>query len=133
MSWSRSSFGPAGLSACARKPIAGMGEKSFCQLAVKVELASHTSGTQVIHDTNPLPVASITQDAALSSLHLAGAITKHGLSARSARQIEIQPGQKVAPLPRPGARTIGAGTEAGVVYRLANGQLVYVQNAPSRR
>jgi hypothetical protein len=43
--------------------------------------------------------------------------------------IEIQPGQTVAPLPKPGARTIGRGTQAGVVYRLANGQLVYVQQA----
>lgn len=68
--------------------------------------------------------------AALSSLHLAGAITKHGLSAHAAHQIQIQPGQKVAPLPKPGARTIGTGTQAGVVYRLSNGQLVYVQNAP---
>jgi hypothetical protein len=68
--------------------------------------------------------------AALASLHLAGAITSHGL--HPIRQIEIKPGQTVAPLPKPGARTIGTGTEAGVVYRLANGQLVYVQNAPSR-
>jgi hypothetical protein len=68
--------------------------------------------------------------AALSSLHLAGTVTRHGLHPLS--QIEIQPGQTVAPLPTPGARTIGTGTEAGVVYRLADGQLVYVQNAPAR-
>jgi hypothetical protein len=67
--------------------------------------------------------------AALSSLHLGGAITSHGLRP-TAKQIVIQPGQTVAPLPRPGARTIGRGTQAGVVYRLANGQLVYVQQAP---
>ncbi len=66
--------------------------------------------------------------AALSSLHLGGAITSHGLRTKN---IYIQPGQTVAPLPKPGARTIGRGTEAGVVYRLANGQLVYVQSAPS--
>ncbi len=65
--------------------------------------------------------------AALSSLHLGGAITSHGLRAKN---IYVQPGQTVAPLPKPGARTIGRGTEAGVVYRLANGQLVYVQSAP---
>jgi hypothetical protein len=70
--------------------------------------------------------------AALSSLHLASAITSHGLSAGAAHQITIQPGQRVAPLPKRGARTIGSGTQAGVVYRLANGQLVYVQNAPKR-
>jgi hypothetical protein len=68
--------------------------------------------------------------AALSSLHLNGAITRHGLKATAARVITIQPGQTVAPLPKPGRRTIGRGTQTGVVYRLANGQLVYVQNAP---
>jgi hypothetical protein len=70
--------------------------------------------------------------AALSSLHLGAAITKHGLRATPAQQIQIQPGQTVAPLPKPGARTIGRGTQAGVVYRLANGQLIYVQNGPSQ-
>ena len=34
--------------------------------------------------------------AALSSLHLGGAITSHGLHASTARAIEIQPGQTVA-------------------------------------
>jgi hypothetical protein len=68
--------------------------------------------------------------AALSSLHLNGAITRHGLHATTARVIAVQPGQTVAPLPKPGQRTIGRGTETGVVYRLANGELVYVQNAP---
>ena len=67
--------------------------------------------------------------AALSSLHLGAAITSRGLRAKPAQSIFIQPGQTVAPLPKPGARTIGHGTQAGVVYRLANGQLVYVQNA----
>jgi hypothetical protein len=66
--------------------------------------------------------------AALSSLHLGGTITKHGLRANTAKQILILRGQTVAPLPKPGARTIGHGTEAGIVYRLANGQLVYVQS-----
>ena len=71
--------------------------------------------------------------AALSSLHLNGAITRHGLRATRSRVIAIQPGQTVAPLPTPGKRTIGRGTEAGVVYRLANGQLVYVQNPPASK
>lgn len=71
--------------------------------------------------------------AALSSLHLGGTITKHGLRANTAKTIYIEPGQTVAPLPKPGARTIGRGTEAGVVYRLADGQLVYVQQPPRRR
>lgn len=71
--------------------------------------------------------------AALSSLHLGAAITNHGLRAAQAKQVVIQPGQTVAPLPKPGARTIGRGTQAGVVYRLANGELVYVQQAPQSR
>jgi hypothetical protein len=70
--------------------------------------------------------------AALSSLHLGATITRNGLRATPVREIQVRPGQKVAPLPKPGARTIGRGTPAGVVYRLANGQLVYVQNAPHR-
>lgn len=72
--------------------------------------------------------------AALSSLHLTGTLTKHGLRASGgARQITLQPGEKVAPLPKPGRRTIGRGVQAGVVYRLADGRLVYVQRAPARR
>jgi hypothetical protein len=71
--------------------------------------------------------------AALTSLHLGQTITRHGLRASSAKEIQIQPGQSVAPLPPRGARTIGRGTQAGVVYRLANGQLVYVQQAPRRQ
>jgi hypothetical protein len=70
--------------------------------------------------------------AALSSLHLGGAITKHGLHAASS-EIVVKPGQTVAPLPTPGAKTLGKGTQAGVVYRLANGQLVYVQQAPNKK
>jgi hypothetical protein len=68
--------------------------------------------------------------AALSSLHLSGTITSHGLHAAATRSITIQPGQTVAPLPKPGSRTIGQGTAVGTVYRLSNGQLVYVQQAP---
>jgi len=71
--------------------------------------------------------------AALSSLHLVGTITKNGLRTGPAKEITIKPGQTVAPLPKPGSRTIGRGTQAGVVYRLANGELVYVQNAATKR
>jgi hypothetical protein len=67
--------------------------------------------------------------AALSSLHLSGSITKHGLKS-PARAIQIKPGEKVAPLPTPGATTIGRGTPAGTVYRLDDGRLIYVQKAP---
>jgi hypothetical protein len=63
--------------------------------------------------------------AALSSLHLGGTLTNHGLHATRTQQ-------RLAPLPVRGARTIGRGVQAGVVYRLADGQLVYVQNPPKR-
>ena len=66
-------------------------------------------------------------------LHLEGTITKTGLKANPAKQVTVKPGQTVAPLPKPGQRTIGRGTQAGVVYRLDNGQLVYVQNAPPQK
>jgi hypothetical protein len=69
--------------------------------------------------------------AALSSLHLGGVITAHGLRASTAKVIQIEPGQTIAPLPKPGARTIGRGTQVGTVYRLSNGELVYVQQAPN--
>jgi hypothetical protein len=67
--------------------------------------------------------------AALSSLHLGSALTSHGLHATTVREITVTPGEKVAPLPTPGARTIGRGVQTGVVYRLADGQLIYVQRA----
>jgi hypothetical protein len=69
--------------------------------------------------------------AALSSLHLGSTLTKHGL--HPVHQVTIKPGQTVAPLPKQGARTIGQGTQVGTVYRLANGQLIYVQNARRRK
>ena len=65
--------------------------------------------------------------AALSSLHLAQAVTKKGLRPSA---IVVKPGETVAPLPKPGQRTIGHGTQVGTVYRLSNGELVYVQQAP---
>jgi hypothetical protein len=71
--------------------------------------------------------------AALSSLHLGHVITKHGLHPQTAHQIRISPGEKVAPLPKRGAKTIGRGVPAGTVYRLADGKLVYVQKAPASR
>jgi hypothetical protein len=69
--------------------------------------------------------------AALSSLHLGRSLTKHGLHANRPATVYVNPGQRVALLPRPGARAIGTGTQAGVVYRLRDGQLVYVQQAPA--
>jgi hypothetical protein len=67
--------------------------------------------------------------AALSSLLLSSALTRNGLRA-PALAIGVKPGQKVAPLPPPGGRTIGRGTPAGTVYRLSDGRLIYVQKAP---
>jgi hypothetical protein len=68
--------------------------------------------------------------AALSSLHLAGTIIHRGLRPGAPSEIVIAPGSRVAPLPAPGAQTIGPGVEVGVVYRLADGRLVYVQGPP---
>jgi hypothetical protein len=65
--------------------------------------------------------------AALSSLHLGAAVTKHGL--RPVDEITIKSGQSVKPLPQQGQKTIGRGQPVGTVYRLADGQLVYVQSA----
>jgi hypothetical protein len=69
--------------------------------------------------------------AALSSLHLGSSITKHGL--KPINQVTVKPGQKVAPLPKQGEKAIGQGRQVGKVYRLSDGQLVYVQNAPSKK
>jgi hypothetical protein len=71
--------------------------------------------------------------AALTSLHLGGTITHHGLRATTVPEIRIAPGQTVAPLPKPGARTVGHGVQTGVVYRLADGQLIYVRSAPPHK
>jgi hypothetical protein len=71
--------------------------------------------------------------AALSSLHLSGTITRNGLRAVPTQAVVVAPGQKVAPLPAPGRQTIGRGTQVGVVYRLADGRLVYVQGSQQRR
>src|SRR5580658_3857546 len=64
--------------------------------------------------------------AALSSLHLGATITSQGLRASPSKLIVVQPGQSIAPLPKPGARTIGRGNQVGTVYRLADGRLVFV-------
>jgi len=67
--------------------------------------------------------------AALSSLHLTQTITRNGLKS-PAQAITLKPGEKVAPLPTPGASTVGQGMPAGTVYRLTDGRLIYVQKAP---
>ena len=70
--------------------------------------------------------------AALSSLHLTQTLTRHGLRPATPTGIAIPPGSRVAPLPAPGAQAIGPGTQVGVVYRLADGRLVYVQTASTQ-
>jgi hypothetical protein len=67
--------------------------------------------------------------AALSSLHLNSAITKNGLKSPNS-PVVVRPGQKVAPLPQRGAKTIGRGAAVGTVYRLTDGRLVYVTKQP---
>ncbi len=69
--------------------------------------------------------------AALSSLHLGATLTRNGLKRQ--REITISSGQVVKPLPKQGKITIGSGAAVGTVYRLADGQLVYVQSKPARR
>jgi hypothetical protein len=70
--------------------------------------------------------------AALSSLHLGSTITRHGLRANPSKVV-VQPGQTVAPLPKPGAKTIGRGKQVGTVYRLSDGRLVFVQQASAQK
>jgi hypothetical protein len=69
--------------------------------------------------------------AALSSLNLTKAITKTGLNPVSPGTIQISPGQTIHTLPSPGAHAVGQGTKVGTVYRLPNGQLVYVTGTAS--
>jgi hypothetical protein len=70
--------------------------------------------------------------AALSSLHLSATITRSGLRA-PAQAIVVAPGQKVAPLPTPGGRTVGRGVQVGSVYRLSDGRLIYVQGPQPKK
>jgi hypothetical protein len=65
--------------------------------------------------------------AALSALHLGPLPTRAG---PRPPLIRVNPGERLAPLPRPGRRVVGRGVPVGVVYRLANGELVYVQRPP---
>ena len=70
--------------------------------------------------------------AALSSLHLGGTITKHGLRADRGQVDLHRTGAEGGAAAEAGRTHDRPGTQAGVVYRLANGQLVYVQTPPSR-
>ena len=64
--------------------------------------------------------------AALASLNLTGALTHRQPSPVHPGAITIKPGQTVHQLPSPGPSATGPGTKVGTVYRLPNGQLVYV-------
>jgi hypothetical protein len=64
--------------------------------------------------------------AALASLNLTKALTHNRLHPVAPGTITISPGQTVHQLPTPGPSTLGHGTPVGTVYRLSNGQLVYV-------
>jgi hypothetical protein len=62
--------------------------------------------------------------AALTSLHLTGALTR-GLTPTT-NPIVVKPGQTVQQIPAPGSTVVGRGHRVGEVYRLPNGRLVLV-------
>jgi hypothetical protein len=62
--------------------------------------------------------------AALSSLNLAGALT------RNTPPVPVKPGQTLHQLPRPAGQVSGSGVPVGTVYRLPDGRLVYVTGTP---
>lgn len=62
--------------------------------------------------------------AALSSLHLVDQITRHGIS--SPDTITVKKHDQVNRVPQHGRRVVGKGKAIGRVYRLDNGQLIYV-------
>ena len=67
--------------------------------------------------------------AALSSLKLTSVLINH---TKTSPQITISKTQTTHPLHlKPNQRVIGHGTPAGTVYRLADGQLIYVGPATS--
>jgi len=63
--------------------------------------------------------------AALASLHLSGILSSNGLRA-DANVITTSQHNQVRPVPSQGSQVVGRGKKVGTVYRLANGQLVYV-------
>ncbi|HWF72945.1 MAG TPA: DUF2149 domain-containing protein [Solirubrobacteraceae bacterium] len=68
--------------------------------------------------------------AALSSLKLTSALINHTRTTQP--QITIAKNQTTRPLHlKPGQHVVGRGTPAGTVYRLSNGQLIYVAPAPA--
>jgi hypothetical protein len=67
--------------------------------------------------------------AALSSLKLTDALLHPAqrAAAQAANTITANPGETTHPLQlQPGQRVVGHGTKVGTVYRLNNGQLIYV-------
>lgn len=71
--------------------------------------------------------------AALSSLKLTGALIHHTSTSRP--PIAVNRNQTTHPLKlKPNQRVVGHGTAVGTVYRLADGQLIYVApSTPARR
>jgi hypothetical protein len=66
--------------------------------------------------------------AALSSLKLTGALIHHSTSTQP--QIAVSTKQTTRPLQlKPGQKVVGHGTPVGTVYRLSDGQLIYVAPA----
>jgi hypothetical protein len=66
--------------------------------------------------------------AALSSLHLSSAFANKALhsSTDSSNSVTVSPNQKTGTVPSTKNQVIGQGSKVGSVYRLSNGQLVYV-------
>lgn len=67
--------------------------------------------------------------AALSSLNLDDLLTSRAKAIQRADQVVVKPGERARPLTQPQGRVIGRGREVGKVYRLADGRLVYVEQA----
>ena len=64
--------------------------------------------------------------AALSSLNLTSAFTQKGLHKIDSTTITVSPGEKTGTVPGTDDKIVGQGSKVGYVYRLNNGQLIYV-------
>jgi hypothetical protein len=67
--------------------------------------------------------------AALSSLNLDELLTSRSKAIQRADQVVVKPGERARPLTQSEGRVVGRGREVGKVYRLADGRLVYVEQA----
>ncbi len=64
--------------------------------------------------------------AALSSLNLTSAFTQKGLHKIDSSTITVTPGETTGTVPGTDDKVVGEGAKVGTVYRLNNGQLIYV-------